>query len=191
MDRVDMSDRLRRTALEALGPALVAAVTVRAFGAPAALAADIKASQKVTSQPRHVKVRPRVPEFPPDVKALGERLLAAASPAVKSWSSQNAHTIAKGSGEPEALARAAVQSRWSHVRTAGASDTLTFLATYAAAKTLQEAMKQDLDSMSEMGETESLRLQMAQEQLAKMNATLLVLHKRISDADPSIIRNLK
>lgn len=181
---------MRGPAFGGLGSAPLAAVVALTFGARAP-AADTKASQQATPHARLVKVRPRVPQFPADVKALGDRLSATASPTVKSWSSQNAHAIAKGSGEPEALARTAVQSRWSHVRTAGASDTLTFIATYDAAKALQETMKRDLDSMSEMGETESLRLQMSMDRMSKMMSTLSNLLKKISDTAQSITQNLK
>jgi hypothetical protein len=158
-----------------------------AIGAPVALAADTNASQAVTSKTPVVKARPKVPQFPANVKALGDRLSSTASPAVKSWASQHAHGIAKGTGEPETLARAAVQARWSHVHAAGVSDTLTFMATYGAAKILQE----DLDSKSEMGETESLRLQMAMDRLSKMMETLSNLLKRTSDTAQTITQNLK
>jgi hypothetical protein len=162
-----------------------------ALGAPVALAADTTASQRAASRSPVVKKRPQIPQFPADVKARGDRLWNAASPAVKSWASQNAPSIAKGTGETEALARAAVQARWSHVRATGASDTLTFMANYEAAKTLQEAIKKDLDSMSEMGEMESLRLQMAMDRLSKMMSTLSNILKKISDTAESITQNLK
>jgi hypothetical protein len=163
-----------------------------AVGTPVALAAEKTANQRVAvAQAPVVKARPKVPQFPADVKALGERLSNSASPAVKSWASQNAPGIAKGTGEPEALARAAVQARWSHVRAAGASDTLTFMANYEAAKALQEALKKDLDSKSELGETESLRLQMAMDRLSKMMSTLSNILKKTSDTASDITQNLK
>lgn len=51
--------------------------------------------------------------------------------------------------------------------------------------------KNDLDSMSEMGEMESLRLQMAMDRMSKMMSTLSNLLKKISDTSSSIIQNLK
>lgn len=51
--------------------------------------------------------------------------------------------------------------------------------------------KTDLDSMSEMGEMESLRLQKAMDQLSKMMSTLSNLLKKISDTASSITQNLK
>jgi hypothetical protein len=57
--------------------------------------------------------------------------------------------------------------------------------------TLVEKMKGDLDSMSEMGETESLRLQMAMDRLSKMMSTLSNILKKISDTGQSITQNMK
>jgi hypothetical protein len=179
---------MRRTGSGAFAVVLLGLAALRA---PVGLAADAKATPQAGSKARLVKVRPRVPEFPADVKALGDRLSATASPAVKSWSSQNSRAIAKGSGEPEAIAHMAVQSRWSHVRAAGASDTLAFIATYDAAKTLQETIKQQLDSKSEMGEMESMRLQMAMDRLSKLMSTLSNLLKKASETSQTITQNLK
>ena len=52
-------------------------------------------------------------------------------------------------------------------------------------------VKGDLDSMSEMGETESLKLQMAMDRLSKMMSTLSNLLKKMSDTDQSITNNIK
>jgi len=54
-----------------------------------------------------------------------------------------------------------------------------------------EQMKSDLDSMSEMGEMESLRLQMAMDRMSKMMSTLSNLLKKISDTQGSITNNIK
>jgi hypothetical protein len=54
-----------------------------------------------------------------------------------------------------------------------------------------DQMKSDLDSMSEMGETESLRLQMAMDRLSKMMSTLSNLLKKASDTDQGIVQNIK
>lgn len=51
--------------------------------------------------------------------------------------------------------------------------------------------KSDLDSMSEMGEMESLRLQMAMDRRSKMMSTLSNLLKKISDTADGITANLK
>jgi hypothetical protein len=51
--------------------------------------------------------------------------------------------------------------------------------------------KNDLDSMSELGEMESLRLQMAMDRMSKMMATLSNLSKKISDTNSTITQNLK
>ncbi len=54
-----------------------------------------------------------------------------------------------------------------------------------------DQMKSDLDSMSEMGETESLRLQMAMDRMSKLMSTLSNLLKKAGDTDQSIIQNMK
>lgn len=56
---------------------------------------------------------------------------------------------------------------------------------------LASTLKNDLDSMSEMGEMESLRLQMIMERLSKMNSTLSNLLKKISNTTEQITQNLK
>lgn len=65
------------------------------------------------------------------------------------------------------------------------------LSTHQAASDLVESAKSDLDSMSEMGETESLRLQMAMDRLSKMMSTLSNLLKKVSDTSQSITQNMK
>lgn len=72
--------------------------------------------------------------------------------------------------------------------------TNTFLSATAAKKEfdqLKKSIQKDLDSVSEMGEMESLRLQMAMDRLSKMMSTLSNLLKKISDTAGSITRNLK
>jgi hypothetical protein len=54
-----------------------------------------------------------------------------------------------------------------------------------------DQIKNDLDSMSEMGEMESLRLQMAMDRMSKMMSTLSNLLKKISDTSQSITQNIK
>lgn len=54
-----------------------------------------------------------------------------------------------------------------------------------------DQMKDDLDSMSELGEMESLRLQMAMDRLSKMMSTLSNLMKKMSDTASQITQNLK
>lgn len=56
---------------------------------------------------------------------------------------------------------------------------------------LHESLKNDLDSMSEMGEMESLRLQMAMDRLSKMMSTLSNLLKKSQETKQGIIDNLK
>jgi hypothetical protein len=54
-----------------------------------------------------------------------------------------------------------------------------------------DQLKNDLDSMSEMGEMESLRLQMAMDRMSKMMSTLSNLLKKVSDTSQSITQNIK
>lgn len=52
-------------------------------------------------------------------------------------------------------------------------------------------VKSDLDTMSEMGETESLRLQMAMDRMSKMMETLSNVLKKISDTQKAIVQNIR
>lgn len=54
-----------------------------------------------------------------------------------------------------------------------------------------DQLKTDLESMSEIGEMESLRLQMAMDRTAKMMSTLSNLLKKISDTQQSVVQNIK
>ena len=63
--------------------------------------------------------------------------------------------------------------------------------TKAELDSMVDAMKSDIDSMSEMGEMESLRLQMAMDRMSKMMSTLSNLLKKISDTQNAITQNLK
>lgn len=54
-----------------------------------------------------------------------------------------------------------------------------------------EATREKLDQLSEMGEMESLRLQMAMDRMSKMMSTLSNIQKKMHDTAAAIIRNLK
>jgi hypothetical protein len=54
-----------------------------------------------------------------------------------------------------------------------------------------DVIKNRLDSLSELGEMESLRLQMAMDRLSKLMSTLSNLLKKISDTSDGIVENLK
>lgn len=56
---------------------------------------------------------------------------------------------------------------------------------------MKDKLKSDLDSMSEMGEMESLRLQMAMDRMSKMMSTISNLLKKISKTADDIVQNLK
>jgi hypothetical protein len=63
--------------------------------------------------------------------------------------------------------------------------------THTQVETGVERAKQKLDSMSEMGEMESLRLQMAMDRLSKLMETLSNLLKKTSETSQGIIQNMK
>jgi hypothetical protein len=56
---------------------------------------------------------------------------------------------------------------------------------------IQDELKNKLDSMSELGELESIRLQMALDRRSKFLETLSNVMKKLSDTDSSIVQNLK
>ena len=55
----------------------------------------------------------------------------------------------------------------------------------------REALEAKLDSLSELGELESLRLQMAMDRLSKLMSTLSNLMKKVSETQATIVQNLK
>jgi putative addiction module CopG family antidote len=57
--------------------------------------------------------------------------------------------------------------------------------------TAKEVVKNKLDSLSEMGEMESLRLQMAMDRYSKLMSTLSNLLKKASETSSTIVQNLK
>jgi len=65
------------------------------------------------------------------------------------------------------------------------------ISTMSQLQAIQDDLKGRLDSLSEMGEMESLRLQMAMDRMSKMMSTLSNLLKKISDTQESITQNLK
>jgi hypothetical protein len=160
-----------------------------------ALSAEQKVSQdaavmKASAPAAAVKMRPRVPPFPADIKTFGNRLRSKASPAVRSWAGQIAPSLAKASGDPEGPARAAATARWPNLRVAGAYDALTFLAIYDAAEILQ-ADAEKLDSLGDLSQEQSMRLQMLMDRRSKFMTTLSNLMKKISDTAEGIVSNLK
>lgn len=61
----------------------------------------------------------------------------------------------------------------------------------AELQTSMDRLKSDLDSMSEIGETESLRQQMAMDRLSKMMSTLSNLLKKATDTAQGITQNIR
>ena len=54
-----------------------------------------------------------------------------------------------------------------------------------------DSLQRDVDATSELGELESLRLQMAMDRISKMMASLSNLLKKLADTNSSIVQNLK
>jgi|GEM_PF-3068296 len=54
-----------------------------------------------------------------------------------------------------------------------------------------KSFKKELDSLSEMGEMESLRLQMAMDTISKMMSTMSNLLKKMNETSSGIISNFK
>jgi hypothetical protein len=71
------------------------------------------------------------------------------------------------------------------------TDTASAQGTLAGIEQEVQQLKNELDSLSDLGETESLRLQMAMDRMSKMMSTLSNILKKISDTAASIVQNLK
>jgi hypothetical protein len=162
-----------------------------------ALAADKAATQsqaiaapQAPAQTSAVKAHRRVPAVPADLKARGEQLRNAASPAVKAWLGQNADAIANGTGDPESLARVAVHARWPNLRIAGAADALAFLAVYEAEEILRVWIGRT-DSVAELSTMNQMRMQQVMDRRTKLIAILSNLLKKMSDTSAGILQNLK
>ena len=65
------------------------------------------------------------------------------------------------------------------------------LTTQKAATDLIAGTRSDLDSMSDISEGESLKLQMAMDRLSKMMTTLSNMLKKMNDTADGIVQNLK
>jgi hypothetical protein len=71
------------------------------------------------------------------------------------------------------------------------SSLISAVTTKAELSNAIDQIKADIDSMSEMGEMESLRLQMAMDRMSKMMSTLSNLLKKISCTASQITQNMK
>lgn len=92
-----------------------------------------------------------------------------------------------------------LQSRTAALKNGQNPDAIKFTRSSSRVTTVSKAeldatvdkAKNDLDSMSEMGEMESLRLQMAMDRMSKMMSTISNLLKKISKTADDITQNLK
>jgi putative addiction module CopG family antidote len=65
------------------------------------------------------------------------------------------------------------------------------VATVCQLKAIQQTIQDDLDSMNEMSEMTSIRLQMAMDRRSKLIATLSNIMKSFSDAGEAVVQNMK
>ena len=66
-----------------------------------------------------------------------------------------------------------------------------FTLTLGTMSDIIDSTKSDLNSLSEMGKMESLRLQMAMDRLSKLTAALSNILKKIAETSDEIIKNIK
>ena len=92
-----------------------------------------------------------------------------------------------GALKPRTLVNVPVRSTHSALK----QTQLNIVSTTREIESLEQDVKNKLDSMSEMGEMESLRLQMAMDRLSKLMSTLSNLLKKISDTEAGITQNMK
>jgi hypothetical protein len=64
-------------------------------------------------------------------------------------------------------------------------------ATMDATTACMQVVELELDALSELGEMESLRLQMAMDRLSKFIATLSNLLKKVADTEQALVGNIK
>jgi hypothetical protein len=145
-----------------------------------ALAAALALASSAIARP------PQLAPYPAAAQTTQARLLPYVRPAVKDWIVEEGQRLAAGQGDPGAEAAAAAAKRFPNA-TPDQRNAVAFLALMRAADTL----KNQPDSTSELGETESLRLQMAMDRHSKLMTTLSNLLKKMSDTDAGIIQNIK
>lgn len=142
----------------------VAVALALAGGSSAAPAARARASYPAAAQPTQARLLPYI------------------QPSAKAWIAQEGKRLAAGQGD-------AVADAASRFATANAAQRngMGFLALMRA----EADLRNQLDSQSELGETEQLRLQMAMDRQSKLMTTLSNLLKKIDDTSQSIVQNLK
>lgn len=146
---------------------------VLAFAAPVFFSGEIRADDK--PQVKRKPTRESVAALKQRLEKARDAMRAlAASPAPKGLSVEQRKVFAAQMQKVAALARG----------TDG-------VAKQIGARLADGKGDHDIDAMSEMGEMESLRLQMAMDRLSKMMSTLSNLLKKTSDTASSITQNLK
>lgn len=147
------------------------------------------------------------PAVTPEMKAMEAKVLSRVGPQTRAWVKQEAarqRTSSTFSGTLDAQALATYPDA-SKLNTADV-DALTFLvmmetsksanddlkSVAAAVKTTNEAKAAARESKTqEMGQMQSMRLQMATDRRSKMMTTLSNMMKKMSATDSTLIQNLK
>jgi hypothetical protein len=137
-----------------------------------------------------------------NLRALADKQRAALEARKKIRALQEAldRQVADASGKPDrapcgppACGGLGLEAVAAAVRQTSARVTLpaTEPATVGDLRKVADEMKRKADSLSEVGETESLRLQTAMDRLSKLMATLSNLVKQVSETSASILRKLE
>ena len=93
-------------------------------------------------------------------------------------------------GDPAATASSGIQRSFP-LASAGQADQLTFVVMAEAANQARASLGAGRDSTVEVGEMESLRMQLAMDRYSKFMRAISNVEKKLSDTDASIIGNLK
>jgi hypothetical protein len=117
--------------------------------------------------------------FARDAKAAAQSGLAALA---------TAHKTATKTGKAVSVKVVRVQP-YQKFKKGTKETTLSLSASEIQAQT--DKVKGDVDAMSELGEMESLKLQMAMDRRSKLMSTLSNIMKKIADTQKSIVQNLK
>jgi hypothetical protein len=119
---------------------------------------------------------------------------------VRSWITDEATKISRDPKTTDLTIRNDIEQRFAGQDLTDLSkEALEFLVLTETAKQMtrkdkdstKETVKEKLDSLSEMGEMESLRLQMAMDRLSKLMSTLSNLLKKASETAAGITQNIK
>jgi hypothetical protein len=157
------------------------------------------------------------PQIPAEAKAREARLLAKASPAVKTWVREEAQRVRKAGDVNESAVQASVRARFGSVGGVGDGDimAIAFLVMMEAAKSAREDLKSIMaetkrlneakaqqravldkqkdqrDSLSEQGKEQQLKMQQVMDRMTKADSAASNTLKKFQETASSIIGNMK